>query len=98
MRFYRSVLNMLYNSHLPYILKDEGCFWKSFGVGILSRDYPIFQGVPFHVEVDADFHHGQAAQDEAFGIVLQVNLLHGGCGRLVQFQLHDVERGGRAHH
>ena len=69
MRFYRSVLNMLYNSRLPYILKDEGCFWKSFGVGILSRDYPIFQGVPFHVEVDADFHHGQAAQGEAFGIV-----------------------------
>ena len=65
---------------------------------ILVSDYPIFQGVPFHVKVDADFHHGQAAQGEAFGIILQVDLLHGGFGRLVQFQFYDVERGGRAHH
>ena len=72
-------------------------FGNSLGC-ILVSDYPIFQGMPFHVEVDADLHHGQAAQGEAFWIVLQVNLLHGGCGRLVQFQFHDVERGGRAHH
>ena len=65
---------------------------------ILSCNHPIFQGMPFHVKIDSDLHHGQTAQSEAFGIVLQVNLLHGGLGRLVQFQFHDVERGGRAHH
>ena len=65
---------------------------------ILSRNHPILQGVPFHVKVDSDLHHGQAAQGKAFGIVLQVDLLHGDFGRLVQFQFHDVERGGRAHH
>ena len=54
--------------------------------------------MPFHVKVDADLHHGKAAQGEAFGVVLQVDLLHGGLGGLVQFQFHDVERGGRAHH
>ena len=60
---------------------------------ILSRNHPILQGMPFHVKVNADLHHGQAAQGEAFGIVFQVNLLHGCLGRLVQFQFHDVERG-----
>ena len=54
--------------------------------------------MPFHVKIDSDLHHGQAAQGEAFGIVFQVNLLHGSLGRLVQFQFHNVERGGRAHH
>ena len=28
MKFYRSVPNVLYDSYLTYILKDEGCFWK----------------------------------------------------------------------
>ena len=72
-------------------------FGNSLGC-ILVSDYPIFQGMPLHVEVDADFHYGQAAQGEAFRIILQVDLLHGGFGRLVQFQFYDVERGGRAHH
>ena len=65
---------------------------------ILSRNHPILQGMPFHVKVNADLHHGQAAQGEAFGIVFQVDLLHGGFGGLVQFQLHDVECSSRAHH
>ena len=54
--------------------------------------------MPFHVKVNADLHHGLAAQGKAFGVIFQVNLLHGCLGRLVQFQFHDVERGGRAHH
>ncbi len=65
---------------------------------ILSRNHPILQGMPFHVKVNADLHHGLAAQGKAFGVIFQVNLLHGCLGRLVQFQFHDVERGGRAHH
>ena len=67
-------------------------FGNSLGC-ILVSDYPIFQGMPFHVEVDADLHHGQAAQDEAFGIVLEVDLLHGCFCRPVEFGLDEVERG-----
>ena len=66
-----------------FTIHPEGCFWKSLG-SILVSDHPILQGMPFHVKVDADLHHGQAAQGEAFGIVLQVDLLYGSLGGLVQ--------------
>jgi hypothetical protein len=42
---------------------------KARVIGGLS-DHPIFQRMPFHVKVDSDFHHGQAAQGETFGCAI----------------------------
>ena len=48
------------------------------------------------VEVDGDLYDGQAAEGEAFGVLLEVYLLHGGFSIGVEFQLHEVESGGGA--
>ena len=44
------------------------------------------------VKIDAYLDDGQPAQDEAFGIILQVYLLHRRFGTLVQLQFDDIQR------
>ena len=69
------------------------------GLILLSFYLPLPQRPPFTVEVDSHFHHRQSAQGEAFGIIFQVNLLHGGIGGFIQFQFYDVEGAmGAQHH
>ena len=52
----------------------------------------------FCVELDAYLDNGQAAEGEAGGVVLEVNLLHGGLGGAVEFELEEVEFLRRAQH
>ena len=60
--------------------------------GLLSRlNRPIPQGMPLAVEVNAYLHDGETRKAEALGVLLQVNLVHGGLSALVQLQLHDIE-------
>lgn len=69
---------------------------------------PVGDGVLLGVEVDGHLDDGAVVEGEACGVVLAVHLVHGGPGRLVQFELKEVERpvcaqhhvhaaGGRAH-
>ena len=48
-------------------------------------------------EVDCDLYDWEAAEGESLGVLLQVNLLHGGICAGVNLQLHEVESGGGAH-
>ena len=50
------------------------------------------------IEVNAHFDNGQAAAGEAGGIVLEVDLLHGGFGRTVEFEFEEVEALGSLQH
>ena len=47
--------------------------------------------MPLAVEVNAYLHDGETRKAEALGVLLQVNLVHGGLSALVQLQLHDIE-------
>ena len=55
------------------------------GFGLAFLNLPVRNSMALRVEVDAHFDDGQAAEGEARGIVLQVDLLHGGFGRSVEF-------------
>ena len=39
--------------------------------------FPVLQRLSFTIEVDTYFHHWQSAQSKAFGIILQIYLIHG---------------------
>ena len=69
------------------------------GLGLDFFNLPVRNRMALRVEVDAHFDDGQAAEGEARGIVLQVDLLHGCFGRTIQFELEEVEvLGGTQHH
>ena len=53
--------------------------------------------MPLQVKADSDPGDGQAAEGEAFGVLLQVDLLHGGLGVSAELQFHYVEGGAGAH-
>ena len=44
---------------------------------------PVPQRPPFTIEINPHLHHRKSAQCKAFGIILQINLIHGGIGTLV---------------
>ena len=52
---------------------------------------PIRYGVSLHVEVYAYLHDGQAAEGEARGVILEVNLTHGSFGRFIEFEFEEVD-------
>ena len=60
--------------------------------------HPIGKGAGGCVEVAADLHDGQATLREAGGIVVQIDLLHGGCGGAVELQLEQIELAEGLHH
>lgn len=61
------------------------------GGGCLRLNLPVGKGVGLRVEVDAGFHDGQAAEGEAGGVVLEVDLPHGGLGGTVELQLEEIQ-------
>ena len=66
--------------------------------GCLRLNLPVSKGVGLRVEVDAGFHYGQAAEGEAGGVVLEVDLPHGGLGGTVELQLEEIQLLRRAQH
>ena len=61
------------------------------GFGLDFFNLPVRNCVALRIKVDAHLDNGQAAEGEARGIVLQVDLLHGCFGRAVEFEFKDVE-------
>lgn len=76
---------------------------KLYGFVVISTlrsdfNLPVTESLFSAVEVDANFHDGQTAEGETGRIVLEVYLLHGGIGRLVELQFYNIQRGCHAHH
>ena len=53
---------------------------------------PISQCTTLTIKVDRYLHYRQSAQSKTFGIILQVNLLHGDSRILIQFQFKGIQR------
>ena len=71
-------------------------FYVSAGMPLASMAlallyHPVGDVARGGIEVDAYLCDGQSAEGEALVVVLEVYLLHGSLGTLVEFQFHDVD-------
>ena len=52
---------------------------------------PVPDSAALGVEIDAHLHYGQSREGKLGGVVLQVDLVHGGLGGLVELQLEEIK-------